>query len=131
MAGATILLIGDETRHIEWMSSVLSQAGFRAIPCRPDQDPYEAVRAHAPDLIILDIRMDGLGGVGMSVLEELRMDARTAHLPVLCITGGPSLHLQQELLEEFRCDALPEPFEPGHLIRQVAVALGGRGACPR
>jgi len=82
-------------------------------------EAVELVKAHEPDLAILDIKMPGLDG--LSAAREIAEERRAA---VLILTAFS----QRDLIEQAR-DAgalayLVKPFQRSELIPAVEVALG-------
>lgn len=63
--------------------------------CRASDEAVQAVRRHRPDVLVLDLRMPGLGGMG--VLRELSQDAK----PTISVLYTASLD-QAEMLEAIR-----------------------------
>jgi CheY-like chemotaxis protein len=63
----------------------------------------------APDLILLDFSLPGMDG--LEALKRLRANVRTAHIPVIAITGAPRTDARcLKMISE--CEAyLPKPFD--------------------
>ncbi len=80
-----ILLIEDEPNIIEAVGFILSRAGLEVKTHANGNDALEAVRAHAPDLVILDVMLPGRNG--FDILQDIRADADLAGLPVLLLTA--------------------------------------------
>jgi diguanylate cyclase (GGDEF)-like protein len=74
---------------------------------------------HQPDLILLDVLMDGVHG--HEVLRRLKEDAGTAHIPVIFITGLNSTADEAHGLELGASDYIPKPFS--HTVVRTRVAL--------
>ena len=81
----TVLLIEDEPNIIEAVSFILSRDGWEVKTHSNGHDAMDAVRARAPDLIILDVMLPGKSGY--DILEEIRADADFADTPVLMLTA--------------------------------------------
>jgi signal transduction histidine kinase len=77
----TILIIDDEetaryiTRHL------FRNSGYRVLESSNGIEGAELARFEQPDLILLDIVMPGRSG--FEVLDELKSDERTKHVPVM------------------------------------------------
>ncbi|HWC28999.1 MAG TPA: response regulator [Dehalococcoidia bacterium] len=79
------------------------------------RDALEALTSDAPDLILLDVGLPGMGGD--EVLRRLRADARTATVPVVMLTG---LHPP----EDAKPDGLVlKPFTPASLRASLTTWL--------
>lgn len=84
MAGH-VLVVEDEPNIIEAISFILSREGYRVDSHGNGVDAADAVRARAPDLLILDAMLPGRSGY--DILRELRDDPQTAALPILMLTA--------------------------------------------
>ena len=73
-----------------------------------------------PDLILVDLSMPELDGWGM--LEELRADQRTRHIPCVAVTASADRERERALAQGF--DAyLPKPYRRTELIETVERML--------
>ena len=84
---ATILIIDDQESNLRLLERVLISAGYQAFVS--STDPLKAVdlyRQYRPDLVVLDLHMPMLDGIG--VLERLNEHMpEGTYVPVLVITG--------------------------------------------
>ncbi len=83
--GKTVLLIEDEQNIIEAVSFILSRDGWEVKIHANGHDAMDAVRARAPDVVILDVMLPGKSG--FDILSEIRADAAFADLPVLMLSA--------------------------------------------
>jgi CheY-like chemotaxis protein len=61
------------------------KAGYSVISSADGEDAVRMAREHLPDLILLDMMLPKLDGVG--VLRALKCDPVTAAIPVIVLTG--------------------------------------------
>jgi DNA-binding response OmpR family regulator len=80
-----VLVIEDEPNIIEAVSFILSRDGWEVKTHANGHDAMEAVRARAPDLVILDVMLPGKSGY--DILQEIRADAVYGRMPVLMLTA--------------------------------------------
>lgn len=79
------------------------------------------LKEHLPDLIISDIRMDGMDG--FELLKEIRLSGYTKHTPIIML----SAHVESK--ERIKCyrlgaqDYLSKPFNPEELKEVVKKNL--------
>lgn len=83
--GKTVLLIEDEQNIIEAVSFILTRDGWDVKIHANGHDAMEAVRARAPDIVILDVMLPGKSG--FDILSELRADGALRDLPVLMLSA--------------------------------------------
>ena len=67
-----VLVVEDEPNIAESLSFLLGQAGFQVEVCGDGAGALEALKAGAPDLMVLDIMLPGIDGY--EVLETVRAD---------------------------------------------------------
>ncbi len=81
-------------------------------------------RSHAPDVIVSDIMMPGLDG--LALLEALRSDVGTSHIPVLMLSARQD---QATRVQAFTLNAdgfLAKPFDDGELLARLQAMLAIR-----
>lgn len=83
--GKHVLLIEDELNIVEAIRFLLSRDGWTVDTHHNGTDAAETVRRMMPDLVVLDLMLPGKSG--LDVLEELRANDATMHLPVLMLTA--------------------------------------------
>lgn len=80
-----ILLTEDDPIVAELYRVRLDREGHDVNVAVDGQNALEGVRREPPDLILLDIRMPRLSGIG--VLEQLRADPDLKDIPVVMLTN--------------------------------------------
>jgi CheY-like chemotaxis protein len=86
-----ILLVEDDPAVAGMYRLKLEMEGYRVTVADDGEEGLRIAREHRPQLIFLDVRLPKLDG--MSVLEAMRGDDRTRHIPVLILSnyGEPPL----------------------------------------
>ncbi len=86
-----VLLIEDDVAAAEMYRMRLAADGYAVVIGRDGQEGLRLATDEFPDFIYLDLRLPGLDG--FEVLERLRADALTRHIPVIILTnfGEPEL----------------------------------------
>ena len=82
---ARVLVADDNADMREYLARLLRSAGYRVTTVTDGQAALDAVRSDAPDLVISDVMMPRLDGLGL--VAALRADARTAAVPVLLLSA--------------------------------------------
>lgn len=112
-----VLLIEDEPNIIEAVSFILSRAGLEVKTHANGHDALEAVRARAPDLVILDVMLPGRSG--FDILRDIRADAELADLPVLMLTARGQ-EKDRELAARFGVSRfMTKPFSNAEVLEVV------------
>ncbi len=123
--GKRIVVVEDEEKVISIIRAVLSREGFY-IKSAPDGiSGLKLIREEIPDLLILDLMLPGLDG--FDVCREIRMDPRTAQIPIIILTCK-SEELDRVLgLELGADDYITKPFSPRELLARVKAVLRRTG----
>jgi two-component system, cell cycle response regulator DivK len=85
MAGEQILVVEDNEKNMKLLRDVLRAKGYRTLEAASAARAVELAAAHAPDLVLMDIRLPDADGI--ETLGRLRDDRRTASIPVLAVTA--------------------------------------------
>jgi CheY-like chemotaxis protein len=80
-----ILLVEDSRFLRIAIEKALFRAGHEVIAIADGRHALLAARTSLPAIILLDMMLPGLAGTG--VLEQLKQDASTLHIPVIVLTG--------------------------------------------
>jgi diguanylate cyclase (GGDEF)-like protein len=87
-------------------------------------DALERIRRDRPNLVLADLRMPRLDGVGLC--KALRADPATADIPVVILTGHLEPALYAECMAAGAREVLTKPIEPLHLLNVVNRHLDRR-----
>jgi DNA-binding response OmpR family regulator len=80
-----IVVVEDEPNITEAISFILSRDGWEVATHANGETAADAVRAAAPDAVVLDVMLPGRSGY--EILQDLRADPAFAALPVLMLTA--------------------------------------------
>ena len=128
-----ILVIDDDARLREQYIEILRLEGYEVSEARNGREGVERARKEPPDLVLCDITMPEMNG--HRVLETLRGEARTAHIPFVFLTGWNEREDIRTGMNLGADDYLTKPVVPDELtatIRarlrraELASAAGGR-----
>jgi len=124
---ARILIVDDDPTVSLTLSRMLEWAGHEAWRAESGREGLERVAREAPDAIILDMRMPGMGG--LEFLRTLRTSPDHHDLPVGIVTGDYFMD-EQVLAELARLGATVryKPVWVEDLSALLDVLLGGRPA---
>ncbi len=117
------VLVGDDNEQMRRLIvELLLAEGHEVSEARDTGEVLERVSHARPDLLILDLRMPGGGGV--EALRAIRSDPANGGLPVLLLSG--SVDLDVDLASQVGADAqLAKPFSIGE-FREIVASLLGR-----
>jgi putative two-component system response regulator len=116
------MIVDDEPFNVLVVRKFLQQAGYTEFVTTSDADAaLRLVERHKPDLVILDVVMPQISG--LEILQLLRDDPRSEHLPVLILTASIDAATKQRALELGATDFLSKPLDPNDLAPRVRNAL--------
>jgi two-component system, cell cycle response regulator CpdR len=123
---ARILIAEDDVVARSFVARALSQAGHVAIPVDDGLQALEALGAADYDLLITDIVMPGLDGIGLA----LKVARDWPELPILLMTGYAEERQRAHNLDEIILKVISKPFTLEQICQEVAAALAHRPAAP-
>jgi len=118
MAGERILIVEDNEKNMKLLRDVLSAEGYRALEAASGEQAIALAVAHAPDLVLMDIRLPDLDGV--EVLRRLRSDKRVSAMPVLAVTAQAMRGDQERFLAAGFDGYVPKPVDITALVAVVS-----------
>jgi len=84
------ILVVDDDRHLQvTLGDYLRFVGFEVMVAGSGEEALRKIKARKPDLVILDISMPGMGGVGF--LKETRTADGSCKYPVLVLTARSAM----------------------------------------
>lgn len=123
-----ILVIDDDARLRRQAAELLRAEGYEVIEAANGSAGVEAARQSPPDLVLCDITMPEMNG--HRVLQALREDSRTAHLPFIFLTGWSEPQDLRTGMNLGADDYLVKPLAPEELIAAVRARLRRAEAAP-
>jgi len=125
MSSARTVLIADDDRAIrESLERALQLEGYRTRTAADGVEALAAVHADPVDLLILDVMMPGVDGLG--VCQVLR--AEGDRTPILMLTARVETPDRVAGLDAGADDYLPKPFDLDELLARMRALL--RRAAP-
>lgn len=111
-----ILAIDDNPFILELLDELLKYHGYEVKTFITTENILERVIEYSPDLILLDVMLDGKDG--RDICKTLKNDDHTRKLPVILISATPGV--SQSLLEDGGADDyVSKPFDIYTLIHKI------------
>ncbi|HEY1295925.1 MAG TPA: response regulator [Chloroflexota bacterium] len=115
-----VLVVDDEPLIRELVADALREVGFEIQSAANGVEAFELLRGWLPHVIVLDLMMPQLDGIGFC--KRLRLTPPFARIPVLVVTAAYAPH---ETVERMGASAiLTKPFELDHLVEMVGQLAG-------
>ncbi len=117
--GTRILLVEDDRSIASFVAPELEHLGFHVLCAYDGLSGFEEARRFGPELIVLDIMLPGLDGVG--VLQRVRQAG--SRVPVIMLTARDSTLDKVHSLDRGADDYLTKPFEIEELLARIRALL--------
>jgi DNA-binding response OmpR family regulator len=118
-----ILIVDDEQSVREVLCEYFSEQGYTVEMAGGGEDAVRLVERSAPDLVLLDVRMQGMNGI--ETLRRLREIA--PRVSVIMVTANEDVGLARETLKLGALDYVAKPFDFAYLERAVLAGLAQAG----
>ena len=122
-----LVLVVDESADARLTARFyLSNEGYEVAEAASGQSAFESAAANSPDLILIDLNMQGPGGAPAA--QRLRGIAQMDGVPVVAC-AGPDSQAYRDAARAAGADAyLTKPVNPTVLLRLVKSLLNRRAA---
>ena len=118
---ADILIVDDETDIRDIVSGILSDEGYATRVARNSDEALAAIEARQPNLVFLDIWLQGSRLDGLQVLEVAKRQNPT--LPVVMISGHGNIETAVQAIRLGAYDFIEKPFKADRLLLVADRAL--------
>jgi len=116
-----ILIADDEVYILRLLELTFKKGGYTIISCRDGQEALAKAISESPHLIVLDIMMPGLDGLG--ALRELKNNPATRAIPVVILSAKGHALTKVEAELSGAVLFLAKPFSPMQLLSEVKKIL--------
>jgi len=123
----TILVVDDDPDSLRFLVDTLDAQGMTVLIARSGEATLELLGEVQPDLILMDAVMPGLSGI--ETTRAIKRGARTAHIPVIFMTGLNDPEHVVTALGTGGVDYVRKPIVIEELLARIRVHLANaRGA---
>ena len=122
MPSQKVLIIDDEPDIQRLLKALLESAGYTVASALDSMQALMIARQVKPDLMILDIRMPGGGGI--KVYERLRINTNFSNTPILVYTSVPLRDVEPQIHTHPMTAMLAKPAQPAEILSALEQLLG-------
>jgi DNA-binding response OmpR family regulator len=123
--GVHVVVVDDERRMVELVTSYLEDLGIRTTGCHDGHEALVAARGEDVDVMVLDLMLPGVSG--LDVCRRLRREGN--EVPILMLTARGAVPERVAGLEAGADDYLVKPFALEELVARLR-AIGRRREQP-
>jgi len=116
-----ILVVDDEGDIRDLISGILADEGYETRSAGDSETALAAVRARRPQLVILDIWLQGSKLDGIQVLDVIKREQ--PDLPIVMISGHGTIETAVASIKKGAYDFVEKPFKSDRLLHVVERAL--------
>lgn len=118
---ARILLIEDDSASMELMLYLLRSFGFTTIFAFNAEDGLRLARSTSPDLILCDVSLPGMSGLGF--IREFRKSPQLRAVPIVAVTAMAMTGDEEGLIALGFDGYISKPIDPERLQAQLQAYL--------
>ncbi len=121
MTPKKILVADDEIFMLRLLEMTFKKGGYEVICCRDGHEALAMAATTLPQLIVLDVMMPGLDGLG--ALRQLKGSPATKDIPVVVLSAKGQALTRVEAQEAGAALFLAKPFSPNQLLSEAQKIL--------
>lgn len=116
-----VLTVDDSRTMRDMLRLTLTGAGFRVVQANDGAQALEVLETEEPDLIVTDLNMPVMDGLGF--IEQVRRQSAHRTTPILVLTTEADVEKRARARQAGATGWITKPFSPGKLVevlRRVA-----------
>jgi CheY-like chemotaxis protein len=124
MSARKILVVEDNDMNMQLVEFLLEEGGYDIVKAASGEEALAITRDGTngtPDLILMDIHLPGMDG--LSVVREMKSNAKTARVPILALTAH-AMRGDKDRFLEAGCDGyISKPIDVKTFIAAIEQYL--------
>jgi len=116
-----VLIVDDVPDNLSVLHDALDESGYTVLLATHGEAALQRAGQALPDIVLLDAMMPGMDG--FEVAKRLKADARTAHIPIIFMTGLTETEYLVAALESGGVDYVTKPIKPKEVLARMSVHL--------
>ena len=116
-----ILIVDDEADIGLLIEGILNDEGYRTRKATSAEKALAEIMVRRPNLVILDIWLQGSGMDGLQLLDRIVRD--NPDIPVIMISGHGNIETAVAAIKRGAYDFIEKPFKADRLVLQIRHAL--------
>lgn len=113
----TVLVVDDDINILALQQILFTRNGYRVEAANSGYKALEILNRLMPDVIVLDVMMPGLSGI--ELCRQLRMMARTRHIPVIMFSAKSDIDTMKASMEAGATGFLSKSESHHRLLSEV------------
>ena len=121
MITADILIVDDEADIRDLLAGLLEDEGYSTRQAVNGNQALKQVETQCPQLVVLDIWLEGSGLDGMEVLSRLKKN--DPDLPIVMMSGHGTVETAVEAIKLGAYDFIEKPFDSDRILMTIGRAF--------
>lgn len=119
----TLLIVDDEPEIRRLLMRVLSNKGHRVLEADRGLEALRMIKAHAPDLLVLDAMLPEVHG--FEIARRVKGSAKYNHIPIVMVSAvHKGWRVAEDARSSYGVDAyIEKPFRLGDVVNAIEKAL--------
>ena len=118
-----VLIVDDVPDNLSLLHDALDESGYTVLVATSGEAALQRAAVGLPDIVLLDAVMPGMDG--FEVARQLKANPRTAHIPIIFMTGLTETEHLVAALEAGGVDYLTKPIKTQEMLARMGVHLQG------
>lgn len=116
-----VLVVDDTPANVQLLTELLQAEGLQVLAADNGSLGISLAQRFAPDVILLDVQMRGLGG--LQTCGALKADPRTQEIPVIFMTVVSDTASKLEAFDAGAADYITKPFHLDEALARIQTQL--------
>ncbi|MCU0641126.1 MAG: response regulator [Candidatus Margulisbacteria bacterium] len=112
-----VLIVDDEPTIVTIIGDLLQLSGYDTLSAGDAEEAEQAIRAHRPDLILLDVMMPKTSG--FDLCRKLKATPDYKEIPIIFVSVMNKPEDLAKGKELGAADYVPKPFDPNDLLARI------------
>jgi CheY-like chemotaxis protein/DNA-binding CsgD family transcriptional regulator len=118
-----VLIVDDVPDNLAVLHDALDESGYTVLVATQGEAALGRAAQALPDIVLLDAMMPGMDG--FEVARRLKANPKTAHIPIIFMTGLTETEYLVAALEAGGVDYVTKPIKPKEVMARMQVHLQG------
>ena len=128
LSALRVLVAEDHPVNRQYMAALLDGMGHEAFFASNGLEAVQAVREQRFDIVLMDLHMPLLDGVGATLSIRALADSAAATVPIIALTADAFAQTRERCLMAGMNDFLAKPVSPERLSAMLRRLFGGPGS---
>ncbi len=116
-----ILIVDDQSGNLRYLEDILGREEYVIVGYPDGESALAAVEETAPDLILLNIMLNGMNGY--EVCTSLKQLKSIRNVPVIFLSNLEESWSKEEAFNRGAVDYIAKPFHKGEILSRIKVHL--------